>query len=255
MAKRKTKEEQKKIFIQKANEKHNFKFDYSKVEYINDRTCVCIICPEHKEFHQSPTNHLVGNGCPKCSGRYLNAELFIKKGNVKHENKYDYSKVNYSISKNKVIIICHELDENRIEHGEFLQTPNDHLSGCGCPKCGNKRKPLKKIADAASKFISESTKIHNNKYDYSKTEYIDAKTKVCVICPEHDEFWIRPTNHLNKVGCPICVGRNKTTEIFIEEANKKHNYKYDYTKVNYIDSKTKVIIICPDHKFRIFLTI
>ncbi len=53
-------------FIEKANIVHNNKFDYSKVEYVNNHTKVCIICPEHGEFWQTPKLHLRGDGCKKC---------------------------------------------------------------------------------------------------------------------------------------------------------------------------------------------
>ena len=60
--KRLTKEE----FILKARQIHGWKYDYSKVVYLNNRTPVCIICPEHGEFWQTPHGHLSGQGCPKC---------------------------------------------------------------------------------------------------------------------------------------------------------------------------------------------
>lgn len=63
MLKRLTKQE----FIEKARAKHGCKYDYSKVEYINNHTKVCIICPEHGEFWQTPNKHLSGQGCPKCA--------------------------------------------------------------------------------------------------------------------------------------------------------------------------------------------
>jgi very-short-patch-repair endonuclease len=54
-------------------------------------------------------------------------------------------------------------------------------------------------------FIEKARKVHGNKYDYSKVEYKNTRTKVCIICPEHGEFWQRPDHHLNlKHGCPKC---------------------------------------------------
>lgn len=102
-------------------------------------------------------------------------------------------------------------------------------------------------------FIEKAKNIHGNKYDYSKTEYVNAEKKVCIICPEHGEFWQRPANHLSGKGCPVCgeikrkAGIKLTTEQFIERAKKIHGDKYDYSKVNYIDTTTKVCIICPEH--------
>lgn len=132
MSKRATREE----FICKARESHGDKYDYSKSEYVNARTKVCIICKEHGEFWQTPDNHLRGQGCPRCKARTLSSdkETFVEKAKKIHgENKYDYSKVEYKTSINKVCIICPQ-------HGEFWQTPHSHLNGSGCPKCANKKR-------------------------------------------------------------------------------------------------------------------
>ena len=119
-------------FIKRAKEVHGDKYDYFKVNYINSKTKVCIICPIHGEFWQSPDNHLHGKKCPLCSHRsfkYTTNE-WIKLANIIHYEKYDYSKVNYINAKTKVCIICKE-------HGEFWQIPKHHLNGCGCPSCNN----------------------------------------------------------------------------------------------------------------------
>jgi very-short-patch-repair endonuclease len=123
------------LFILKSNKIHNNLYDYSKVNYINDATKVCIICYKHKEFWQSPNSHLQGHGCKKCKvelnshKKLLSTEQFIEKANKIHNNLYDYSKVKYQGIFNKVIIICKK-------HGEFIQSPNKHIN-CkqGCPKC------------------------------------------------------------------------------------------------------------------------
>ena len=76
---------------------------------------------------------------------------------------------------------------------------------------------------------------------------------MCIICPEHGEFWMKPNNHLNGQNCPKCalieqgINRRKTTEQFIKEAKEIHGDKYNYDKVTYINSQTKVEIICPVH--------
>ena len=165
----------------------------------------------------------------------LTTEQFIEKARKIHGNKYDYSKVKYINNITRVIIICPK-------HGEFLQTPNDHLDGCGCSKCGGVKK------SNTNDFIAQSKKIHGDKYDYSKVEYINNKTPVCIICPVHGEFWQKPNDHLGGHGCSKCSGTKKlTTEEFIKKAKEIHGDKYDYSKVEYKDNKTKVCIICPKH--------
>ena len=124
-------------FIKKAKEVHGDKYDYSKVVYKGNRTLVTIVCPIHGEFQQKPSNHLSGNGCPDCSGnKRLTTEDFIKKAREVHGDKYDYSKVKYVNTSTKVCIVCPE-------HGEFQQTPNDHLGGKGCPNCKGLTKQYK----------------------------------------------------------------------------------------------------------------
>jgi len=96
-------------------------------------------------------------------------------------------------------------------------------------------------------FIKNAMNIHNNKYDYSLVEYLNAKTKVKIICEKHGKFIQNPQKHLTGQGCPKCSGKNKTTISFIMEAKTKHNNKYDYSLANYINNKTKIQIICSKH--------
>lgn len=128
--KRLTKEE----FILKAREIHGWKYDYSKVEYKNNRTKVCIICPEHGEFWQAPSCHLNKEGCRMCSNEKLSKERlktnenWIEQCNKIHNNKYEYNKTVYKGYRKKVIITCPI-------HGDFVQLAYNHLQGKGCPKC------------------------------------------------------------------------------------------------------------------------
>lgn len=193
-------------FIEASQKVHGNKYDYSKVEYVNSTTKVCVICPEHGEFWVRPSDHIHSKiGCHKCSGIYKSCtEEFIIKAKKIYGNKYDYSKVEYINNKTKVCIICHEKDEFGNEHGEFWQRPNDHLSGYECPKCKNEHIPT------TLEWVKKAQKIHGNDYDYSKVEYVNAHTKVCIICPKHGEFWQIPNNHLNGFGCPNCNSDNKS---------------------------------------------
>ena len=212
-------------FIKKAVEKHNNKYDYSKVKYVNSQTKVCIICPEHGEFWQTPANHLYKTTCPKCSIKEVhdkqksNKEEFIKKAKEIHGDKYDYSKVEYVNNKTKVCIICHEKDEFGNEHGEFWQRPDAHLSKKhGCQKCGSTCKLTTEY------FIKKAKKIHDNKYDYSKVVYSNNRKKMCMICPIHGEFWQTPHAHLSGQGCPSCLQRKLEKEINDFLVENKINY-------------------------------
>jgi very-short-patch-repair endonuclease len=229
-------------FITKAKHVHGDRYDYSKVNYINCKTKVVIICKKHGEFLQRPEVHLRGSGCNKCSGLYSpTTEEFIEKAKEKHGDTYDYSKVEYMNANTKVRIICRE-------HGEFLQTPSHHIGrGDGCIKCGITYSPT------TEEFIANAKEKHGDTYDYSKVEYINANTNIIIICRQHGEFLQTPHGHLRPSGCNncgienACNIRRKDIEQFIEEANQIHNNKYDYSRVDYINSITKVRIICREH--------
>ena len=175
----------------------------------------------------------------------LTTEQFVEKAKLVHSDKYDYSLVNYVNAHSKIKIICPV-------HGVFEQAPNNHLNGQNCPFC-EKEKEIKNKTKTAEQFINEAKLIHGNKYDYSLVNYIRGDVKVKIICPVHGEFEATPNNHLKNRGCPKCGNLNKgnyclkNTEQFINEANKIHGNKYDYSQVDYINSQTKIKIICPIH--------
>lgn len=127
----------------------------------------------------------------------LTQEEFIEKARKVHGNKYDYSKVEYSNAKTKILIICPT-------HGEFCQEPFSHLVGNGCMKCYRERQHELKASNTED-FICKAKSKHGDKYDYSKTEYINAHAKVCIICKEHGIFYQTPNSHLNGNGCPKCA--------------------------------------------------
>jgi len=229
-------------FITKAKKVHGNKYDYSKVEYTTTKTKVLITCPEHGEFWQQPRYHLGGNRCSRCSGCHKpTTEDFITKAKKVHGNKYDYSKVEYVTNKTKVLITCPE-------HGEFWQQPRYHLEGSDCLSCA-RHSAARKNANTTEQFITKAKKVHGNKYDYSKVEYVTNKTEIVITCLEHGDFEQRPDVHLRHSGCPSCAIEEKkgTTEEFISKASAVHGDRYDYSKVQYTDSQSKVIIICPDH--------
>jgi hypothetical protein len=208
--KRKTKEE----FIADARAVHGDKYDYSKVEYVNQLTKVVIVCPEHGEFLQTPKAHLNGHGCRLCGNKKCSevnknkkktynlrkkydTESFINEAKEIHGDKYDYSKVVYKNKNTPVRIICPT-------HGEFLQRPYEHLNQkSGCPECANKKRHdffVKRGED----FVKEATELFNGKYDYDKVVYYNTSTKVIITCRKHGDFLCAPHNHLRGRGCPIC---------------------------------------------------
>lgn len=176
----------------------------------------------------------------------LTTERFIEKAIKVHNNKYDYSNAQYISCKNKIEIICRK-------HGSFWQLPSSHLSGIGCPKCGYETIG-NRTRKTTEQFIKDAKEVHGNKYDYSKANYINAHTKLCIICPEHGEFWQSSCLHITqKCGCSKCASNEvkkklrSNMETFLNRAKKLHGDKYNYSNVNYMNSKAKVCIICPIH--------
>jgi len=223
-------------FIRKSKIKHLDLYDYSLVEYKNCDTKVKIICKNNHIFEQTPKLHLIGNGCIYCSGKKkLTTEEFIENAIKIHDYKYDYSLVEYENCDKKVKIICKY-------HGIFEQTPNNHISNKnGCPKCHNLNLTDEEIID---KF----NKVHNFKYDYSLSKFDKSYKKIKIICPEHGIFEQLMYCHTAGQGCKKCANNVRfTNEEFIKISNKIHNFKYDYSLVDYKNYNTKVKIICPIH--------
>lgn len=180
--------------------------------------------------------------------RKLTTKQWIEKARKVHGDRYDYSKVEYKGADEKVCIICHEKDENGIEHGEFWQRAANHITlKRGCPKCNGG------VSISKEEFIKRASKLHNNKYNYSKSNYINTKTKIEIICPKHGSFWQEPENHMQGSDCPECGKEtvvkklSSNTEEFIRKAKLVHGNKYNYSKVNYINNENKVEIICLTH--------
>ena len=216
-------------FIAKAKAVHGNRYDYSKVKYVDSKTKVCIICKEHGEFWQQPSNHLHGIRCPQCGKearramRTLPAEDFFISAKAVHGDKYDYSRVKYVNKKTKVCIVCPV-------HGEFWQSPQKHLLGQGCEKCF--RKSLtKRYSLGKDKFIEKANVVHDGKYDYSEVEYVNSLTPVKIICPVHGAFMQNPHNHLAGHGCPKCAD--------VEKGKRRRKWTFDTCYKEARNYKTK----------------
>lgn len=218
-------------FIQRAKEIHGDKYDYSKTVYIKAKEPVTIICPIHGEFTQRPQDHVLkACGCSKCKGEKVkevhsyDKEKFLELAHQKHGNKYDYSQMNYIDYTTPITIICPK-------HGIIEQRPDVHIKSEGCQKCGREKANLSETY-TYEQFVKKANIVHFNKYDYSKTSYINSQTIITITCPKHGDFPQTPARHLFGQGCPKCrlVGQtrlwNKLKERFPDidilfEADKK----------------------------------
>lgn len=243
MSKRKTTDE----FIKESNALHHYKYDYSKVTYIDSHSKVSIICPIHGEFLQSPDKHLKGQGCPECAkitrakSISSSTEKFIEKAKKIHNGKYFYTKTKYIKNSIPIIITCPK-------HGDFVQRPDKHLIGHGCPICAGNG------AITTAEFIERAIKVHGNRYDYSKSECNGTHNKTTIICPIHGEFEQTPQEHLKGKGCPTCANESKhkklklENEIALERTKNACQGKYIIPNdFKYVNLKTKIKVICPTH--------
>jgi len=239
-------------FIKEATRIHGNKYDYIKVKYVSSHLKVSIICNEHGEFEQTPSTHLQGHGCWDCGvisrgkKQRKTTEQFVLESINVHDNKYDYSLVQYERDDKKVQIICPI-------HDEFPQTPSDHLQGHGCWDCGNESR-TKKNTKPAEYFLNNAIKIHGDYYDYSKVKYKNITEKIVISCKKHGDFFISPRKHLFGQGCKDCgiertsEKQRKSTEQFIKESKEVHGDTYDYSDVKYITSSDPVLIRCKIHQ-------
>lgn len=265
-------------FVREANSIHKDGiYSYEKFVYVNKKTKGIIHCNKHNiDFEQTPEKHLQGQGCPKCRyeksarSKTHTTEWFVNKAKEIHGEKYDYSKSEYIKSNKKVEIICNE-------HGSFWMTPENHLHKTnpqGCPKCARNR-TINGRKSTTENFICKAKEVHGDYYDYSKVNYTNNRTKVCIICPKHGEFWQEPSNHLMGYNCPVCanvlskgekevydlccevVGKENvkrrvktiinrkqmkklTYNEFVKRANELHNEEYDYEEDSYLKTKVKM---------------
>jgi predicted RNA-binding Zn-ribbon protein involved in translation (DUF1610 family) len=190
---------------------------------------VTIICSTHGRFSQTPDKHVHGHGCPRCGitrrakSQSLDNDEFIKRANIVHQGKYDYSRVEYVNENTNVEILCPV-------HKQFFQTPKNHIiHQQGCRKCGIVRASRVRALDTKT-FIRRAKIVHQDKYDYSKTRYITQSIKVEIVCPVHKSFFQLPDNHVrNRQGCPACSS-SRTEELV--RSILKRIYNLDFPKAH-----------------------
>lgn len=173
---------------------HNCKYTYKNAIFKGVDHKLTVTCPMHGDWDIAPKNHLVGNGCLKCHVDSLpkSTEKFIEDARKTHGDKFDYSEVVYKTTHDKVKLTCNTCGYC------FQQNAKSHITGTGCPSCAQNQRY------STEEYVAKADKVHNGKYSYTNTIYINSETKIIIACPIHGDFEQTAGAHLAGQGCGTC---------------------------------------------------
>jgi hypothetical protein len=199
-------------FIQRAKAVHGDMYDYSESVYKNSGTRLTIICRKHGKFQQIPDNHYAGKGCERCV-RVIGRDDFIEKSKLKHNNKYNYDKIVYTHSQDKITITCPS-------HGDFEQIPASHMMGYGCINCKSS------VGEVAILYL-----LRDNGINYKVQQTMPG---MVYILPLHFDFYLPDIN------CAIeydGIQHFEPLKVFggqenFEKRLLRDNIKTDYCRIN-----------------------
>jgi hypothetical protein len=153
---------------------------------------------------------------------------FLEKARNRHGYKYSYDNIPDKITLKDTIEVIYE-------GISYYQKASKHLLG----KCPEKIT----LNKTTNEFIRQSKEMWGDKFDYSITEYINANTKIKVIDKETGNIIEQlPNNHLYGH-----LSNRIEKYDFIQMSKLVSDYRYDYSKCDYVNKITKVKIICPIH--------
>lgn len=183
-----------KTVVQRFVEAHGYKYDYSKVDYVNSVDPVTVVCPIHGDFQVRSILHWKGQECLHCSGVKSDWPSYLNKFRLVHGDKYEYSKVIFEGPHKAITVVCPT-------HGDFDVQPVNHgrvTSGCrGCSADA-------KIHKSAETILEKFKQAHGETYSYEKFEYCGALRVSTITCLKHGDFYMTPGNHYQGHGCPSC---------------------------------------------------
>jgi very-short-patch-repair endonuclease len=231
-------------FIRRAKEKHGDLYDYSLVNYTNNKTKVIVVCEKHGQFDVYPHHHIKKKPtvCLKCFHETIGPkcrmtqEEFIRRAKEKHGDLYDYSLVNYVTIRQPIEIIC------KI-HGVFKQLPGNHLAGRGCVVCNNSKGELR-----VKNFLDRYKIVYNTQEWFSGTQ-IECRNPLTTR-PLKFDFYLRDYNlcveydgqqHFN----PYSFSNNKSDKTMKE--NLEYRQYKDSIKSNYCLDNNIELLRIPYH--------
>lgn len=232
-------------FLSRSKEVHGDTYDYSRVNFRGATHHVTIVCKQHGEFLQLPTQHMAGQGCRLCGHLRIGAKSRLEVKEVVsrlrgiHGDRYVYDKVGERNGK-KLTVTCRE-------HGDFTATLTNLLHNqSGCPECG-RAEVGRKSRLPYDEYVKRFREVHGDRFEYGEIIYNTPITAVNIKCPEHGWFSQLLQSHLNGVGCVKCSKPVHDQQTFIEAAKAVHGDRYDYSRAEYVRSLDHVSILCPDH--------
>ena len=223
-------------FIKRSREIHGDDCTYDEVVYFKAHSKVKIFCKKHNGFFfQSPTNHLSGQGCPKCISTITKEKLLNRFVDI-HGEKYNYNLLTKHFYKpnDDIDVMCKE-------HGIFTTKVKNHVK-YGCRLCGDG-------SLTKEKFIEMAMGIHGDVYDYSKVEHGFKRKQNTIICKIHGEYRQTVECHLRGHGCRKC-GWNKTSTISNKEKQwlDINNIDIKFRQYDVINGKYRVDGFDPETK-------
>lgn len=234
-------------FLRRARAVHGDTYLYDKVKYVAYKKRVIITCRKHGDFLQRPSNHVEGQGCMKCvneAKRKRFGKVKVYSGEIadlwlnKLQAKYPWLK--FSEFSNPGVPCKVTCDK----HGEMYVTAYSMLrsDGVACKYCA------RNMSEKKEKYLAKARELHGDQYDYSKFDF--SENPATFICKKHGEFKQSRRGHIEtKIPCRECERerRRMSKEEFLKRARDKFGDYYDYSKTNFVDTRTNVKIICPKH--------
>ena len=243
--------------LARFHDTHGDRYDYARVEYVDTRTKVVIICREHGPFKQGPAEHWKGQGCRTCARpRQTGApprpwDKVEPRMIAAHDGKYTYDGSTYRDSNSKIRATCRA-------HGDFWPQVASHLRGkFGCRECSYIERGMEKQV-SFEEWLQLARERFGHRFEYDRESWTTHTNiglkRLRFRCPDHGWQEMKPNYHLQSpMGCPTCgryqggEKRRLTTEEFIARGMARFNGKYSYEKTVYRSAYEKVVVTCPDH--------
>lgn len=228
--------------VTRSRSVHGDKYEYKEMFHDGRYLKLRIVCPEHGEFVQTASNHYIGRGCQKCTGKHPQYTLEDVEAiaREKYQFNYTYRKLVRGGKYPMLHLTCQK-------HGEFEQHLYNHLAGKGCEKCGEERVQLDAEALVQLKYqqgIKLVREVERNNYN---------QRQLLLKCDIHGEF-IMPLQSVSKgFNCPKCanITRGENSRLTLSDvkqiAELVHGNKYKYRDVVFNGKHTRVIATCDKH--------